>query len=152
MTRKISTKEIVYDAILELHALERVVTRELLSEMLDLKMNVIDDRIKTLRGEEKIRSVQRGVYVPVEQYPPSRIISLTELPDGCVIVDVGDQVLKLYPREARTLASMMGAKAMQSLHIDAERYAQQQAFELESKIRTIQQQLKAISAIPDPTD
>ncbi len=112
-----SSTDIVYDAICDLHNLEQVVTRETLSQVCDLPMTKIDDRISTLIDNDMVVRVQRGVYVPVVRHPPARLISKTVLPDGTVKIDIGDDVWTLTPKEARGLGAMLVAEAMQYSNI-----------------------------------
>lgn len=137
MSKK-TTKEAVYDAITELHSLEQIVTRETLSDQLDLPLSVIDDRLKTLANDGTIMRVQRGVYVPIVQHPPARTISHTELPDGTVILDVGDDVIKLTPREARVIATMLGARAIQASQINLADQVGLLAAELTARVRMLE--------------
>lgn len=92
-----TNKQLVLEAVEDLHRLEQIVTRETLANHLDMKLSVIDDRLKALVADERIMRVQRGVFVPVAQHPPARQISHTELPDGTVVLDIGDEVLHLTP-------------------------------------------------------
>lgn len=113
-----SSTDIVFDAICDLHNQEQVVTRETLSQICSLPMSKIDDRISTLIDNDMVIRVQRGVYVPTIRHPPARLMSKTVLPDGTVKIDIGDDVLTLTPKEARTLGSMMVAEAMQYSNIE----------------------------------
>lgn len=137
-TRRISTTELVYDAVVELHALEQIITREALADYLNLKLSIIDDKLKTLANDGLIARIQRGVYVPVEKYPPTRPISHTELPDGTVVLDIGDDVLKLTPREARTLAVMLGARAIQASQINLSDQVGMMVAEISQRIRMLE--------------
>lgn len=126
--RRISTTELVYDAIVSIHAAGLAVTRKRLRDSLDLPLSIISDRVKQLIKDEKILASDRGVYTPSESYPPARIItasavyddseaipdrpkskvfSITRLPDAMVLVEIYDHVLKLIPSELRYLAQMM---------------------------------------------
>lgn len=136
--RRISTTELVFDAIVELHALEQIITREGLADHLNLKLSIIDDKLKSLANDGLIARIQRGVYAPVEKYPPTRPISHTELPDGTVVLDVGDDVLKLTPREARTLAVMLGARAIQASQINLSDQVGMLVAEISQRIRILE--------------
>jgi len=93
-----STAEIVFEAIQDLFAREQIVTRETLAELTGLKLTTIDDRLGHLLDNGKIRRVQRGVFVPLEQHKPARPISRTLCPDGTTVLEVGDTVMILSPR------------------------------------------------------
>lgn len=93
-----STAEIVLSAVQDLFAREQIVTRETLAELTGLKLTTIDDRLGHLVDNGKIRRVQRGVFVPLEQHRPARPISRTLCPDGTTVLEVGDTVMILSPR------------------------------------------------------
>ena len=64
MSNKNST-DVIFDAVVDLHNNEQIVTRTTLAAMLDLKIGIIDDRLSYLVDIEKIMRVERGVYVTV---------------------------------------------------------------------------------------
>lgn len=115
---KRSSTQIVLEAVRELHSLEQVVTREVLANLTNLKLTVIDDRIGALIEDGLVVRVQRGVYVPAETHPPARVMSKTLLPDGTVVLDVGDQVLTLTPKENRDLSALLAGVVMQTAAIE----------------------------------
>ncbi len=133
-----TNKQLVLEAVEDLHRLEQIVTRETLANHTGLKLSVIDDRLKALVADERIVRVQRGVFVPVAQHPPARQISHTELPDGTVVLDIGDEVLHLTPREARTLGAMLGGRAMQAAQIDLGNAAVFANAELSARLRQLE--------------
>jgi hypothetical protein len=146
MTIKQSSTQVVLDAVQDLYTQEQIVTREALHELTGLKMSIIDDRLKHLADEGQIHRMQRGVFVPVIQHPPARQISHTELPDGTVVLDVGDEVLHLTPKEARTMATMLGARAIQASQIELGNQAAALNAGLALRIRDLERQVKALSS------
>ena len=113
-----STAEVVMGAIEDLHAREQIVTREILSELTGLKLTTIDDRLGHLVDTGKIRRVQRGVFVPLEQHRPARPISRTLCPDGTTVLEVGDTVMILSPRESRMIGELMAGSSHQYAAIE----------------------------------
>ena len=113
-----STAEVVMGAIEDLHAREQIVTREILSELTGLKLTTIDDRLGHLVDSGKIRRVQRGVFVPLEQHRPARPISRTLCPDGTTVLEVGDTVMILSPRESRMIGELMAGSSQQYAAIE----------------------------------
>ena len=113
-----STAEVVLGAIEDLHAREQIVTREILSELTGLKLTTIDDRLGHLVDTGKIRRVQRGVFVPLEQHRPARPISRTLCPDGTTVLEVGDTVMILSPRESRMIGELMAGSSHQYAAIE----------------------------------
>lgn len=109
------TRQVVLDAVLDLHATEQVITRQTVADASGLKMSVVDEHLQKLVSDELIRRVERGVFVPVEVAPPARAVSVTQIPGGCVKLEVGDMCLDLWPREARAIASLLSGYA-QAFH------------------------------------
>lgn len=107
----------IYEGVCELHALEQVATRDTVAELTGLKLAIVDDRLRALMDDGKLKRVLRGVYVPVEFHPPARCISKTVLTDGTVKIEIGDEVLTLTPREDRALAMLQVGAVMQVLGI-----------------------------------
>lgn len=113
-----SNAEIVLSAVQDLFAREQIVTREILSELTGLKLTTIDDRLAHLVDNGKIRRVQRGVFVPLEQHRPARPISRTLCPDGTTVLEVGDTVMILSPRESRMIGELMAGSSQQYAAIE----------------------------------
>ena len=113
-----SNAEIVLSAVQDLFAREQIVTREILSELTGLKLTTIDDRLAHHVDTGKIRRVQRGVFVPLEQHRPARPISRTLCPDGTTVLEVGDTVMILSPRESRMIGELMAGSSQQYAAIE----------------------------------
>ncbi len=113
-----SNAEIVLSAVQDLFAREQIVTRETLAELTGLKLSTIDDRLGYLLDNGKIRRVQRGVFVPLEQHKPARPISRTLCPDGTTVLEVGDTVMILSPRESRMIGELMAGSSQQYVAIE----------------------------------
>lgn len=138
MTAKISSTQIVLDAIRDLHQQEQVVTRETLHAFTDLKLAIIDDRVGVLIEEGLVLRVQRGVFVPAEVHPPARVMSKTVLPDGTVTIDIGDQVLILTPKEDRMLAALQAGVVMQAASIEIGRQAATVSGEMQQRLNRVE--------------
>ncbi len=115
---KKSLAEIVFEAIQDLHVHEQIVTREVPTELTRLELKTIDERLGYLLDDGRIRRVQRGVFVPMEQHKPARPISRTLCPDGTTVLEVGDTVMILTPRESRMLGEVMTGAAQQFVAIE----------------------------------
>lgn len=113
-----SNAEIVLEAVQDLFAREQIVTRETLSELTGLKLTTIDDRLGYLLDNGKIRRVQRGVFVPMEQHKPARPISRTLCPDGTTVLEIGDTVMILSPKESRMIGELMAGSSQQYAAIE----------------------------------
>ena len=83
----------VLEAIQDLHNLEQIVTRENLSSSLAMPMSVIDASLAYLVDCGHIVRIQRGVFRPSVAHSPARMISQSELSDGCVLIEIGDDIM-----------------------------------------------------------
>lgn len=104
--------KVVMEAINDLHNAEQVVTREVLAEVTGIKLATLDWHIDQLIDSGQIRRVKAGVFVPATCHKPARNISRSLLPDGTSVLEVGDTVLILTPRESRMLGEIFAASAM----------------------------------------
>ena len=134
----------VLDAVQELYALEQLVTREALSQILDLPPVVVDDRIGTLINAGMVVRIRRGVYAPKEQHAAARVISKTLLPDGTVKIDIGDEVLTLTPKEDRMLAAIQAGVVLQAASIEAGHNSAIIAADLSLQVKTLRRELSAL--------
>ena len=144
---QITNKQKVLDAIIDLHNQEQIVTRETLSDILDLKQTIIDDNLTTLANDGLIHRVQRGVYVPTVEHKPARLISKIPLPDGTVVIDIGDSiVLTLTPKEARVLGSLMMCEALQYSNIESGHHAAMTTAKMDLELKNMRKVLRELSA------
>ena len=110
----------VLEAIQDLHNLEQIVTRENLSSSLAMPMSVIDASLAYLVDCGYIIRIQRGVFRPSVAHSPARMISQSELSDGCVLIEIGDDIsLTLTPKEARVIGTMLQGRAIQYAQIES---------------------------------
>lgn len=101
---------LIYQTVVDLQQAGRQASRQVLMEELDLKYSIVDDHIKRLVDEGRLRRVANGVFEPVIEYPEMNAISYTWLPDGFIKIEIGDFVVTLAPPQQRALARMlMGA-------------------------------------------
>ena len=110
----------VLEAVQDLHNLEQIVTRENLSSSLAMPMSVIDASLAYLVDCGHIVRIQRGVFRPSVAHSPARMISQSELSDGCVLIEIGDDIsLTLTPKEARVIGTMLQGRAIQYAQIES---------------------------------
>ena len=144
---QITNRQKVLDAVTDLHNQEQIVTRETLSDILDLKQTIIDDNLSTLANDGFIHRVQRGVYVPTIEHKPARIISKIVLPCGTVKIDIGDDmVVTLTPKEARLIGSLFMADAMQYSNIEIGHHAALATARAELELKEMRKQLRKLTA------
>ncbi|WP_416376869.1 hypothetical protein [Psychrobacter sp. 4Bb] len=145
---QMTNKQRVLDAVIDLHNQEQIVTRETLSDVLDLKQTIIDDNLSSLVNDDLIHRVQRGVYVPTVEHKPARIISKIVLPCGTVKIDIGDDmVVTLTPKEARLIGSLFMADAMQYSNIEIGHHAALTTAKMDLELKQMRKQLRELSAV-----
>jgi hypothetical protein len=145
---KRSTAETILEAIQDLHAREQVVTREILAEVTGLKLTTIDDRLGYLLDNGRIRRVQRGVFVPMEQHKPARPISRTLCPDGTTVLEIGDAVMILTPRESRMLGEVMTGAAQQFVAIEIGHEGARLNAVLSAQVSDVRRELRQLQDCP----
>ena len=143
-----SNAEIVLGAIEDLHAREQIVTREILAELTGLKLTTIDDRLAHLVDNGRIRRVQRGVFVPMEQHKPARPISRTLCPDGTTVLEVGDTVMILSPRESRMLGEVMAGSSHQYAAIEIGHESARLNAVLSAQVSDVRRELRQFQECP----
>lgn len=99
--------ELVFQTILDLHNAGRIATRQVVKEMTGQSYSVVDDHVKRMLEDGRLRRVAPGVFEPIEEMPETRAVSLSRLSNGIWKLEVGDFCVDLTPSEARTLASML---------------------------------------------
>ena len=139
--------EVVFEAVCDLHAEEKAVSRETLAQVTGLKLSVVDDRLGVLVDEGLIHRIQRGVYVPAAQHPPARPISKTILPDGMVKIEIGDEMLTLTPRESRALGEIQAGAAHQYIEIEAHGYLSESLGDLWRAHESVRRRVRALEAL-----
>ena len=146
MTQTITSTERVYEAVRELRAQEQIATRETVAELTGLKQGIVDDRLRTLVDDGRLKRLLRGIYELVEVYPPMRAMSKTILPDGWIKLEIGDYVLLLSPTEDRTLSLLQAGAAAQVAAIETGRQHLFVATELAAKVERLERELKALKS------
>lgn len=106
-----TTTRKILDSINDLHSQGRVVTRGLLMEHTGFNGGTIKDSVDVLIENGLIARPTRDVYQPANPFPCPRPISRTALPDGMSVLEIGDTVLHLSPRESRVMGQLFGADA-----------------------------------------
>ena len=144
---RITNKQMVLDAVVDLNNQEQSVTRETLSVVIDLPLAIIDEKLTSLVNDGLIHRIQRGVYLPTIKHDQARIISKIVLPCGTVKVDIGDDVWTLTPKEARILGSLMAADAMQYSNIEIGHHAALTTAKMDLEMKEMRKQLRALSAV-----
>lgn len=103
--------DLIYQCIVDLCATNRIASRQIISNMTGLKMTIVDDHIKTMIADHRLRRVVNGIVEPMEDAALDRSISVTYLASGGIKFEIGDECLYLTFREAVNVeAALAGAK------------------------------------------
>lgn len=136
-----TSKQIVYDCIVDLYNAEQFPTRETIQKTTGLVMTTVDDRLKTLCDDEQIHRLKRGAYVPIVVPPKSRAVSVTYIDSGLAKVEIGDSMWELWPREARRLGQLLCGAALEYSNIQAGNEAAMVATEFVARIKRLENQI-----------
>lgn len=142
-SKPIPSTERIFQAVRELRAMDQIATRDTVAELTGLKMTVVDDRLRALVDDGKLKRLLRGVYELVESFPEPRTISKTVLPNGAVVYDIGDEVLTLSPQEARVLAELSMGAAGTAVLINSTNQHLYLATELAAKVERLEREMRA---------
>ena len=145
-SKPIPSTERIFQAVRELRAMDQIATRDTVAELTGLKMTVVDDRLRALVDDGKLKRLLRGVYELVESFPEPRAISKTVLPSGAVVYDIGDEVLTLSPQEARVLAELSMGAAGTAVLINSTNQHLYLATELAAKVERLEREMRAHKA------
>lgn len=143
---RITNKQMVLDAVVDLSNQEQSVTRETLSNVIDLELAIIDEKLTSLVNDGLIHRIQRGVYVPTVTHNQARIISKIVLPCGTVKIDIGDDVWTLTPKEARLIGSLFMSDAMQYSSIETGHHAALTTAKMDLEMKEMRKLLRGLSA------
>lgn len=142
--KSITSTQRVLDAVRDLRELDQIATRETVAELTGLKMGIVDDRLRALVDDGKLKRLLRGIYELVETWPEPRELSCTMLSTGWVKLELGDDLLKLTPTEARRAARALGGFAEDARVIETTRSHLFLATELAAKVESQGRELKTM--------
>ena len=142
--KSITSTQRVLDAVRDLRELDQIATRETVAELTGLKMGIVDDRLRALVDDGKLKRLLRGVYEMVETFPAPRTIYCGILPNGMVKLEVGESVETFTPSEARRAARALGGFAEDARVIESTRAHLFLATELAAKVESQGRELKTM--------
>lgn len=105
---RVAVGPMIYQTIVDLGNCNRVATRQVLMESLGLNYTIVDDHVKRMIEDGRVRRVAPGIFEAVLEAPEDRAISVTHLPGGGAKVEIGDLCADLTLRELRMLAMASG--------------------------------------------
>ena len=142
--KAITSTQRVFDAVRDLRELDQIATRDTVAELTGLKLAIVDDRLRALVDDGKLKRLLRGIYELVETYPEPRELSCTTLSNGWVKLELGDALLSLTPTEARRAARALGGFAEDARVIESTRAHLFLATELAAKVESQGRELKTM--------
>jgi hypothetical protein len=143
-TTTITSTQRIYEAVRELRNLEQTATRESVAALTSLRLSIVDDRLRALVDDGKLKRLLRGIYEMVEQFAPPRPMSCSILTDGQVNFEIGDAVILFSPQEARSAARALAGFAEDARVIESTRQHLFLATELAAKVKKLEIELKAL--------
>lgn len=142
--KPIPSTERIFQAVRELREVDQIATRETVAELTGLKMAIVDDRLRALVDDGKLKRLLRGVYELVETFPEPRPIYCGILHSGMVKLELGEDVLTLTPSEARRAARALGGFSEDARVIESTRTHLFLATELAAKVEAQCRELKTM--------
>lgn len=145
-----SSRDRVYDAILELSDSETPAKAADIANVTGLAMPIVYDSIKALKQRGRIYS-DNGYFFACDEVQETQAVSHTILPSGAVKLEKGDQVMDLNPREARALAKTLAGSVEQAAVI----LLQHRHNDLQAQMRRMHRRVEKLTqelarAVPNP--
>ena len=135
---------IIWETILQLENDGRLITRRNLREVTGLSYEQIDESIKRLEASDKVIKAGGGLIEVVPVYPPQRAQSLTRLPDGIAMWEIGDTVVHLTPPEARDTSMLFSGFARQFEELEINNKALLRTAELALEVKQLKREIAAL--------
>lgn len=145
-TKSITSTQRVFDAVRDLRELDQIATRETVAELTGLKLSVVDDRLRALVDDGKLKRLLRGIYELVEQWPEPRTIYCGILPNGWVKMEIGEEVLTFTPSEARRASRALGGFSEDARVIESTNQHLFLATEMAAKVEALGREIRALKA------
>ncbi|NDZ11501.1 hypothetical protein C7T35_01350 [Variovorax sp. WS11] len=110
---RIPVSSVIYQALVDLHNSNRIASRQVLVDITGLTYSVVDDHVKRMIDDGRVRRVVNGIFEPVPDAPEDRAVSVTHLPGGGVKLEIGDTCIDLTLRETRMVGMATAGVALQ---------------------------------------
>lgn len=155
-----ATGQIIWDTILALRENGQAISRQRIMEITGLRYTQVDDHVSRWIEDGRMRRVIDGVYEVVDPMPEPRAVSVTDLHNNMVLIEIGDQELRVYHPEARALARQLGGFALQFAQLQTQhdmsallveatvrnRALADRVSDLERELRNTQQELGVLAS------
>jgi len=144
--RPLTSTQRVYDAVSELRCLDQIATREAVAELTQLKLAIVDDRLRALVDDGRLKRLLRGIYELVETFPPPRPMWCGILPDGMVKFELGEHVIDMTPKEARAAHRALGGFGEDARILESTKQHLFLATELAAQVEKLKLEVRALRA------
>ena len=144
--KPLTSTQRVFDAVCELRELDQIATRETVADLTQLKLSVVDDRLRALVDDGKLKRLLRGIYELVEVFPPPRQMWCGVLENGYVKFELGEHVITMTPREARASARGLAGFAEDARVLESTKQHLFLATELAAQVEKLKQEVRALRA------
>lgn len=145
MATSSNLQEIVLQCIKDLTNSQRPANRILIAQYLGWELGRVDDAVKRLKEDGLVRTTVPGYVEPVETHPPSRPVSNTILPDGTVILELGDDQIRMTPHEAQMVGKQLQGHAMEMAYWYEERRRGEDVARLQAQVVSLRRQLHTMN-------
>lgn len=143
---KRTTRQIIWGALVDLRAQQQIATRQVLAEVTGLKLVTIDDHLNRMVEDGQLLRPVAGVVEIIDKMPPPRAVSVTDTPEKVCIIEVGDEMFRLWPEELRILAVRLSGSAVQYSNIQYGRETGVAMAEMLAVVRKLERENKALAA------
>jgi len=105
-----ASRAIVLQAIKRLTDEHGSATYQQIIDAAGISPHIVKERCDQLVNvTHEVERITRGVYRAIKAFAPPRVMSKSHLPDGEVVLDIGDIVIHLTPQEEKILRAMFGS-------------------------------------------
>ncbi len=139
----VATSQRIWEAIVDLHSADQVVSPEVLVEATGYEVSIIDDHVSRMVENGQLRRVRAGVFAPIPRYAPPRPVYGSMTTDGFFVLEVGEQKVVRQPREARQAGALLAGQFMQLTSIQANHDLNQLVCELQEGLNAVRRELGA---------
>lgn len=135
---------LIWDTIIELRNTERRINRRALADLTGLAPGIVDDHVTRWIEKDQLRRAGNGELEVIEQFPATRPISTTDLPNGMVKLEIGSNYEELTPAEARIIARKFYGHLHDLAQAESSNKAVVLCHELARELKEARQEIKAL--------
>lgn len=141
---KFANGHLIWATILELRDTERRINRRALADLTGLKPGIVDDHVERWIEKDQLRRAGNGELEVIEQFPATRPISKTTMPNGLVKLEIGSDLVELTPKESRVIAREFAGHMHELAQADSANRAVVLCHELARELKEARREIKAL--------